>query len=364
MHLKSIHIYRFRNYTEQQIEFSPETNLITGDNGQGKTNLLEAIHYCCLGHSPRTRKDKDLIRWEAEDFILRIEGVSRDGRLHTQSVLFKADGTKEIRKQGEASKRLSDLIGSFSVVFFSPSDLDLVNGSPGSRRKFLDALMCQHSPEYLITLRNYQRTLKQRNVVLKEEAKYTLDVLEALNEQLLEYGAEIIFKRLKFLERLGPLSHEFYARSGGKGSLSITYEGEGEYPFREKEAIKAVFYKKMLKVQAYEKVVKTSLIGPHKDNLLILLSDKKAVDFGSQGQKRLIALSLKLASAKSLETKFQEPPILLLDDVFAELDEARRSEVSSMMTESGQVFLATPREEDIPFSFQQVVRIKEGELDN
>ena len=182
MHLDNISLTHFRNYRSEEIALCPGLNLLSGPNGHGKTNLLEAIHYACLAHSQRTRKDRELIEWNHPAFVLRLMG--RIGGLdHAQSVEYAETGAKRVKVNGRESKRLSDLIGHFEVVSFSPEDLDLIRSGPLVRRRFLDILLCQFSLEYLDTLRRYNQALKQRNSLLKQPA-FAPDVLAAYDAPL------------------------------------------------------------------------------------------------------------------------------------------------------------------------------------
>jgi len=243
MRLSTLSLLRFRNFGEQEASFSAGLNLLTGPNGHGKTNLLEAIHYGCLAHSQRTRKDKELIQWGASSFLLRLTGEI-GGHSHAQSVEYSETGHKRVKVDGRESKRLSDLLGHFSVVAFSPEDLDLVRGGPQLRRRYLDVLLCQFSREYLEALRHYNGALKQRNSLLKQmggrrggeagetpeaaaeaaeegteggedrvaepRARYGTDVLEAYDSPLIEHGARITLLRRRALAELVPLASENY----------------------------------------------------------------------------------------------------------------------------------------------------------
>jgi DNA replication and repair protein RecF len=316
MHIESIALTRFRNYESGEIAFCPGLNLLTGPNGHGKTNLLEAVHYACLAHSQRTRKDKELIAWNADAFVLRLRGRAED-REHVQSVEYTATGAKRVKVDGSESKRLSDLIGRFSVVSFSPEDLDLIRSGPQLRRRFLDVLLCQFSLDYLDTLRRYNQALKQRNSLLRQEGPAP-DVLAAYDAALIESGARITIMR------------------------------------------REDFGRKLASLRAAEREAGLTLAGPHREDLGLFLGGRAVRDYGSQGQKRSTALSIKLASARLLEAKNGRPPILLLDDVFAELDEARRKRIGDMIRGKGQVFIANPRAADLPFEAEKTIHLLRG----
>jgi DNA replication and repair protein RecF len=398
MHLASLALTRFRNFAAQEAVFCPGLNLLSGPNGHGKTNLLEAIHYGCLAHSQRTRKDKELIQWGEPSFVLRLTGEI-GGRAHSQSVEYAETGHKRVKVDGRESKRLSDLLGHFSVVSFSPEDLDLIRGGPQLRRRYLDVLLCQFSREYLDALRHYNGALKQRNSLLKQmggrkgpaagearvrwgeegnpagdadgeggtemaepRPRYGADVLEAYDAPLIEHGARITALRRRALSELAPLASENYRFISDAGEeLSMGLSGSVSEAGDEAEW-KEAFRRKLASLRVAERETGQTLAGPHREDLAIDLAGRPARDFGSQGQKRSVALSLKLASASLLEAKRGQAPILLLDDVFAELDETRRRRIGDRVREKGQVFIANPRAADLPFEPEKTLHIRQGSL--
>jgi DNA replication and repair protein RecF len=361
MHIETLSLHRFRNYRDQDISFCPGLNLLSGPNGHGKTNLLEAIHYVCLAHSQRTRKDKELIEWNQSSFVLRMRGRVED-REHAQSVEYTETGAKRVKVDGRESKRLSDLIGHFEVVSFSPEDLDLIRSGPQLRRRFLDILLCQFSLDYLDTLRRYNQALKQRNSLLKQlgGSSFGADALAAYDAPLAESGARITVMRRRALADLGPLATDCYRSiSDGGEDLGLALSGcvsEAE----EETVLREDFLRKLASLRIAEREAGLTLAGPHREDLAFDLSGKPVRDFGSQGQKRSVALSLKLASARLLEDKNKRPPILLLDDVFAELDEARRLRIGELVRGKGQVFIANPRPADLPFQAEKIITLERG----
>ncbi len=372
MQIDSVALTRFRNYQSEEIAFCPGMNLLTGPNGHGKTNLLEAIHYSCLAHSQRTRKDKELISWNATAFVLRVRGRTGDGeggQEHVQSVEYTETGAKRVKVDGRESKRLSDLIGHFSVVSFSPEDLDLIRSGPQIRRRFLDVLLCQFSLDYIDTLRRYNQALKQRNSLLKQmdgfggqPAVSAGEVLAAYDAALIESGARITLMRRRALADLGPLASACYhAISDGGEDLTLSLTGSVSEADDE-AVLREDFRRKLALLRVPERESGLTLAGPHREDLGINLSGKPVRDFGSQGQKRSVALSIKLASAQLLEARSGRPPILLLDDVFAELDEARRRRIGDMIRGKGQVFIANPRAADLPFEAEKTIQLLRGRV--
>jgi DNA replication and repair protein RecF len=367
LHLESAALTHFRNYARKEFSFCPGINLLAAPNGCGKTNLLEAVHYGCLAHSQRTRRDKDLIEWNESAFVLRLTGKLR-GHDQSQSVEYAETGHKRVKVNGHESKRLSDLIGHFSVVAFSPEDLDLIRSGPQLRRRFLDVLLCQSSVDYLECLRRYNAALKQRNTLLRQMARAggapggaagpagrALEVLAAFDAPLADSGARITLHRRKALSDLAPLATELYrviaeAREGLSLSLAGCVSEAADV-----ETVRSEFLAKLAAIGPQEREAGVTLAGPHREDLLSFLAEKPVREFGSQGQKRSVALSLKLASARLLEEKIGHPPILLLDDVFAELDEGRRARIGELIRGRGQVFIANPRPADLPFAADRVL---------
>jgi len=362
MFISQIALHNFRNYSQKIFEFSPGMTLIVGENGLGKSNLMESIYFVSTGHSPLCTRDKDMVKWNEKSFILRVEGESgADKSFHCQSVELNTRGQKKVKINQSESSRLADLMGYFGVVFFLPNDIEIVNGGPVIRRQFLDSLLCQFSPRYLDALRKYKRVLKQRNSVLKSAGRYSVKVKEVLTEQLVDYGSEVTYLRERFFKTFAENAKVFYEKISDKqGSFTAQYFSSVSSSGLEQDRFKKEFAQKLLQLSESESYQKTTLIGPHRDNLLLLLGERLASDFGSQGQKRLIALSLKLASAKILEDEFKSPPVLLLDDVFSDLDEEKRIRLSNLIQQKSQIILASARRNDIPFKPDKIIEIKPG----
>lgn len=362
MHLESLALTHFRNYTSKEVEFDPGINLLAAPNGHGKTNLLEAIHFACLAHSQRTRKDRELIEWSEKAFVLRLQGRV-DGEAHAQSVEYTESGGKRVKVDGHESRRLSDLIGRFSVVSFSPEDLDIIRGAPQVRRRFLDILLCQGSLDYLDLLRRYNQALKQRNNLLRtawDTARHggprqLEDLLRAFDAPLAETGARITWHRRRALAEMAPLARTCYRDIAAAAEpLELALAGSVSEA-EEVDAAQDEFLAKLAATRVSEREAGTTLSGPHREDLLFFLAGKPVREYGSQGQKRSVALSLKLASARLLEAKNRVWPILLLDDVFAELDEGRRGRIGDLIRGRGQVFIANPRPADLPFAAERII---------
>jgi DNA replication and repair protein RecF len=322
------------------------------------------VHFLALAHSNRTRKDKELIAWDAPEnagFVIRGEGILGD-RPHVQSLEYREGGSR-VKVAGEESRRLGDLLGNFLLTAFAPEDLDLIRGGPQERRRFLDVLLCQLDPSSLEVLRRYRTALRQRNAALRwslrgeEEA-----LLDAYEATLAEAGGEILFRRRGWVEKLAPAAAGFHLEIGGGAevlSLSLTGKPESsESPSSLAEKMVARLRESRLR----DRENGLTSVGPHRDDLLVLLDQKPARDFASQGQKRSAALALKLAAASLLEETSGMPPILILDDVFAELDPGRRERLGALVAGRGQAFIATPRREDLPFAVEAELRLEKGRI--
>ncbi len=361
VHIDRLTLHHFRNLHGLEIRPAPGLNLIAGPNGHGKSNLLESIHFLSLAHSNRTRKDKDLIAWGGDSFVIRGEGHSGE-RTHVQSVEYR-DGGSRVKVEGLESRRLGDLLGHFLLVAFTPEDLDLLRGGPQERRRFLDVLLCQHDPSTMDVLRRYRGALKQRNAVLRwnlrgeEEA-----LLDAYEVTLAEAGADIIRRRLEWVSKLAPKAQEFYKEiGGGNEGLDMRLTGVSESS-TDLVLLRENLLEKLREKRVQDRETGLTSAGPHRDDLLTFLDGKTVRDFASQGQKRSVALALKLAAARLLEETSGLPPILILDDVFAELDPGRRERFGALIAGHGQVFIATPRREDIPFAVENVVNMERGRV--
>ncbi len=368
VHLDRLTLHHFRNLHGLDVHPSPGLNLVVGPNGHGKSNFLEAVHFLALAHSARTRKDKDLIAWESpadSGFVIRGEATIGT-RAHIQSLEYRESGSR-VRVEGLESRRLGDLLGHLLLVAFTPEDLDLLRGGPQERRRFLDVLLCQLDPSALDVLRRYRMALRQRNAALRwSGGAETEGLLEAYEATLAEAGAGILLRRREWVKKMTPLAAAFYAEIGGGAEaltlgLSIGISGKPELPET------PILLAEMLSGRLRESRVRDrenglTSVGPHRDDLLTFLDEKSVREFASQGQKRSVALALKLAAARLLEETTGLPPILLLDDVFAELDPGRRERFGALIAGRGQAFIATPRREDLPFAVEAVVRMEKGKV--
>lgn len=367
MFLQALSLSGFRNLSEDRIAFARGLNLFVGDNGQGKTALLEAVHFLCLAHSQRAGKEKECIAWDKREFVLRGEGVAKSGLAWTQSVAYEAPGCR-VKVNGKESKRLSDLLGAFHAVSFAPEDVDLVRGAPQGRRRFLDVLLAQQQPDALEMMRLFQASLKQRQAALAQGA--AASVLDAYEIPLARAGAEWAIRRERLITALKPKAQASYALlSAGQETLGLRLtQMTGEVEFSEGNEDESLgklteaYARKLRESRQRDAEDGGTSAGPHRDDLMIFLRGKAARAYGSQGQKRTVALSLKWAAADLLRETSGLMPILLLDDVFADLDPHRQAALGKLLSGGGQAFLATPRRADAPFEIGGIFHVQEGRI--
>ncbi|MEG1751881.1 MAG: DNA replication/repair protein RecF [Clostridia bacterium] len=313
----------FRNYKNQVVEFSPGLNVLLGKNAQGKTNLLEAIYFCAIGKSHRVSKEKELILWN-ENFAKISVDVQRGIIKSNIEILFSKNEKKTIKLGGISIKKIGDLLGEMNAVHFSPEELKLVKESPEDRRRFLDIANSQISKSYFSLLGRYEKALANRNKLLKmyDKIENVAQTIGVWNEQLAVTGSKIIKQRRWFCEKLfkyAKLAHSFL--SSNTEDLSVSLQCESGQTEQE-------FYNNLLQKlnKNLEKDFKLgyTTIGPHRDDIKILIDNIDVRTYGSQGQQRTAALSLKLAELEIAKEEKGEYPILLLDDVLGELDQSRQ----------------------------------------
>ncbi|WP_156289944.1 DNA replication/repair protein RecF [Oceanobacillus salinisoli] len=344
MHIERLQLKNFRNYEKQEISFDDKINVIIGENAQGKTNLMEAIYVLAFTKSHRTSHEKELIQWEKD--YAKIEGrVKKRNQSLPLEIIISTKGKKAKLNHLE-QRRLSDYIGAINVVMFAPEDLTLVKGPPQIRRRFMDMELGQIQPTYIYHLGQYQRILKQRNHLLKQiqrREKADTTMLEVLTMQLVDHAAVVLEKRFLFLELLKNWAHPIHhGISRGLENLEIKYSATIEVSEAEnKEKITNNYLRKFQEIQEKEMERGTTLIGPHRDDLLFQVNGKDVQTFGSQGQQRTTALSLKLAEIELIHKEVGEYPILLLDDVLSELDDYRQSHLLNTIQGKVQTFVST-----------------------
>ncbi|NOY88227.1 MAG: DNA replication/repair protein RecF [FCB group bacterium] len=337
MYLKSIKISNFRNFTSLRTDFYPRTNVFFGQNGSGKTNLLEAIFVLCLGRSHRSASDAIIINQDANFYRIEGEIVKKSEGVQSLSVAFEKGGRKKITLN-KVPLKVAELYKNFSAVIVNPEDSNIISGPPSVRRTFIDIYLAQYSQDYLRTLVDYQKILAQKNAALKKEIDPT-----PFSELLIEYGVSIMIKRIEFLEEIKDATSGYYHQISGGDDLCFQYKPSVNFNegMVSKNDIKEAFESCLAKNREREKIVKTSLVGPHRDELYFSINNLPAREFGSQGEWRTAALSLKMAVYHLLRRKRKLNPLLLLDEIFAELDQKRAESLMQSFDNLGQLFLTT-----------------------
>ncbi len=343
MFLTGIQLQNYRNYGALELDTPNRVNVFLGPNAQGKTNLLEAIFVLALSKSHRTSKDKELIGWNAE--AARVAGAAdkKYGSV-TLELVFSPQG-KKAKINGLEQRKLSDFIGTVNVVMFAPEDLEIVKGTPGIRRRFLDMEIGQVQPGYLHTLQQYGKVLQQRNNYLKSAGPsgVNANMLDVWNVQLAEHGVKIMRKRKQFIQKLQTFAESIHRGiTNGAEQLDIQYRPSFESGDPEDETV--LFQQFMIKLtQTKDQEIRrgVTLTGPHRDDLAFYINGKEAQIFGSQGQQRTTALSLKLAEIELIHEEIGEYPLLLLDDVLSELDANRQTQLIETFQSKVQTFITT-----------------------
>ncbi|MFB7138454.1 DNA replication/repair protein RecF [Gottfriedia sp. NPDC056225] len=344
MYIKDLELRQYRNYEKLQLSFQNNVNVIIGENAQGKTNLMESIYVLALTKSHRTSNDKEMIRWDEEYGTIKGTLQKKNQQVTLQLILSKKG--KKAKLNHLEQMKLSQYIGVMNVVMFAPEDLHLVKGSPQVRRKFLDMELGQVSPVYLHELSQYQRILQQRNSLLRtlqtsRDRNYLM--LEVLTSQLVKHAIKIIEKRISFIKLLQDWASPIHSQiSRETEKLEIIYKPSinvsdlTDLTKMEDEYIKQFEAEKEREVSRG-----TTLLGPHRDDLVFMVNDKNVQTFGSQGQQRTTALSLKLAEIELIKEEVGEYPILLLDDVLSELDDYRQTHLLNAIQNKVQTFVTT-----------------------
>ncbi|MCZ8524125.1 MULTISPECIES: DNA replication/repair protein RecF [Paenibacillus] len=367
MQLTRLALQNYRNYEHVEFKTDAMVNIIVGPNAQGKTNLLESIFVLALTKSHRTNQDKELIRWESPAAQLHAEVDKRYGSV--QLDLSVSQQGKKAKINGLEQKKLSNFIGSLNVVMFAPEDLEIVKGSPGVRRRFLDMEIGQVHPSYLYDLSQYNKILVQRNNYLKQlfSSSASAPLLEVWNEQLAAFGIKIMKKRQSFIKKLQSWAEKIHGGiTNGEEQLRIDYDSSLSGSLEEDEAVLFdQFMIKLSQVKDQELRRGVSMVGPHRDDLRFYINGKEAQTFGSQGQQRTTALSLKLAEIELIHEEVGEYPLLLLDDVLSELDRYRQTQLIETFQRKVQTFITTTGIESVDVSKLEsasVIHVRSGSL--
>lgn len=357
MIIKSIELADYRNYDSLVLEFDKGTNILYGDNAQGKTNILEAIYLAATTKSHKGSKDKEIINFEKEEAHIRTylekEGVETRVDMH-----LRKSGSKGIAIDGQKLKKAAELLGLCNVVFFSPEDLAIIKNGPAERRRFVDMELCQLDSFYIYNLNHYNKIVNQRNKLLKDmymnpSLRETLNIWDM---QLVSFGSKIIERRKLFVDQLNEIIYGIHKNlSGGKEELKIIYEPDVEIDDYEK---------RLFGSQDRDIKSKMTTVGPHRDDFSFVVGDIDIRKFGSQGQQRTAALSLKLSEIELVKKIAKDTPILLLDDVLSELDSNRQNYLLNSIGDIQTIITCTGLEEFVNnrFEINRVFKVNDGKV--
>ena len=363
MHVCSLRLSHFRNYQSMEVEFHPQLNLFLGSNAQGKTNVLEAIYCLSTTRSFRAAVDDEMIQFEQEAAAI-------------ESVLQREEGQEQIRLEMRRSKpktllvnakkqkKLSSLLGRLPAVVFSPDDLFLVKGGPSLRRRYLDTMMFQMDAGYLAHLQQYERTLKQRNSLLRQRVDQLESQLAIWDLPLAEHGAAIMQRRFEISAKLSQSAGDALRDlTGGAEKFEVRYEPSLQVTANE-GSLKEKMLEALIKARREEMARGVSVVGPHRDDLGLWVNGQMLRKFGSQGQQRTGALALKLAQLSILAEGCHTAPLVLFDDVMAELDEKRQAFFLNRLQQGGQAFLTGTAAADFAAasSKARIFRVEAGQL--
>lgn len=355
--IKSLDLQNFRNYDLLNIEFDKDTNIIYGDNAQGKTNILEAIYVSSTTKSHRGSKDREMISFNRDESHIKAI-VEKNGTPYRVDMHIKKNKSKGIAINGIPLKKASELFGMINVVIFSPEDLNIVKEGPAARRRFIDLELSQIDKIYLSDISNYNRVLIQRNKLLKDLSynNSALDTLDVWDMQLERYGSNIIRRRRKFIEDLNVIVDKIHSNlSGGKEKLVIEYEPN----VNDSELERQLRFSR-------DRDLKTKMtnIGPHKDDICFKINDNDVRKYGSQGQQRTVALSLKMAEIELVKKVISDNPILLLDDVLSELDGNRQNYLLNNINDIQTIVTCTGLDEFINnrFEINKIFKVIDGKV--
>jgi DNA replication and repair protein RecF len=336
--VNNISLTSFRNLNSCQLQFDEKVNVLYGKNGSGKTNILEAIFVLLLGRSPRGAADQVMLK-ETADFY-RIEGgIDIENKRYEFAIAYQKGGRKRITID-KVTSRAGDLFEKCAAVSAAPEDVELLAGPPAKRREFINIYLSQASGRHIADMSDYQKALSQKNAFLKQENNRSDTPYDDL---LIKYGSIIMQARNNFLKTISEIAAEYYRKIAGGQKLMVNYKPSVSFDLGENKigVIEKAFKEKLNRYKEKEKVLQMSLVGPHRDDIELYIGDFPARTHGSQGELRTAAISLKMAVFDYLKKIRRESPILLLDEIFAELDDDRKEILVELFGQFGQLFLTS-----------------------
>lgn len=359
MYIESLQLKNFRNYESLEINFDKDTNILYGDNAQGKTNVLEAVYLCGTTKSHRGSKDKEIIRFGEDEAHIRMM-LKKNDLSYKIDMHLKKNKAKGVAINGLPIHKARELFGIINLVFFSPEDLNIIKDGPGERRRFIDLELCQLDQIYLTDLANYNHIINQRNKLLKDlyinpKLKDTLDIWDM---QMVQYGKNIIEKRKMFVQELNEIASDIHRNlTGGIECLEVIYEPSTE---------SYLFEENLERNREKDIRMKITSVGPHRDDLMFMINGIDIRKYGSQGQQRTAALSLKLSEIYLVKKKIKDTPVLLLDDVLSELDSNRQNYLLESIHDIQTLITCTGLDDFVnhQFHINKVFKVIKGEIYN
>lgn len=357
MYIESVEVGDFRNYQQEKLEFHPHTNILYGDNAQGKTNILESVFVCGTTSSHKGSKDREMIRIGQEEAHIRMI-LNKKQMSHRIDMHLRKNKGKGIAIDGIPIRRSSELMGYLHVIFFSPEDMRIIKNGPSERRRFINMELCQLDQIYLHHLAEYNKVLQQRNHLLKQmiHQPSLTDTLSVWDEKLIEYGSQIISRRRSFVEKMNQLILQISSRlTGNKEKISVIYDPDVE---------ESDFEKQLSSSLEKDKKFCSTNVGPHRDDLCFSNQEMDLRKYGSQGQQRTCALALKLAEIEIVKQLTGDFPVLLLDDVLSELDRSRQNYLLDSIHDIQTIITCTGLEEfiDSRLTLDKVFRVNAGSV--
>lgn len=358
MFIDSLALNNYRNYVEENITFSHGINILYGDNAQGKTNILEAIYMLATTKSHRGSRDKEIINFSATESHIRAY-VNRNDINHRIDMHLRASKNKGVAIDMVPIKKSAELMGLMNIIFFSPEDLSIIKDSPSERRKFIDMELCQINKIYYSDLSTYNKIINQRNNLLKQISfdRKQIDMLDVWDIQLVNYGIKVIKERNNFINMINEIIPEIHDKlTFGKEKILLSYDKNVDCDF---------YYDELLKIRDKDIKYQTTQIGPHRDDIIFTVNGMDVKKYGSQGQQRTVALSLKLAEIELVKKLINDNPILLLDDVMSELDSNRRDALLESIDDIQTIITCTGYDDFIKerLNIDKIYKVTQGKVE-
>ncbi len=365
MFLKNIQLQNFRNISNVFLNFKKNVNIFIGNNAQGKTNILESIYFLAITRSHRTHNELNLIK--NNELYTKVSGVFNDGKNdHSLSILLNANG-KKVLVDNIIQKKISNYLSRFNVIMFCPDDLDIIKGTPSVRRRFLNIELSQFRNDYVLVLKEYNKILKQRNEYLKQKnnAKFDRTYFNIITDKLIDRNIEITKMRYDFINKINDHLKIVFNDIAKMGTLKMVYQGFISEKDINDENLKSLLKERYNSIFMNEILQKTTLLGCHRDDFKMYLDDLDVNAFCSQGQQRLSVLSLKLSEIEVFIQEKNIKPVILLDDIFSELDEVKKNNIINYFNKDVQIFITTTDIKDLNKSLKEkadIYVVEDGNL--